>query len=909
VNSNIIRVFSLVGALITMIITQSYATHNRAGEITYEQIGDLTIRVTITTYTKTSSIQADRDSLELFWGDGTSSVVARANGFGDILPNDIKRNFYIAEHTYPGRATYVLSMNDPNRIGGILNVNPPNSIKIRFHIETSFTFLNTQFQGFNSSAILLQPPIDFACIGQRFVHNPNAFDPDGDSLSYEMIIPLEDVGSEVPNYLFPNQINPGPDNQLTLDERTGDIIWDAPQRPGEYNIAFKIHEYRQGVLINSIIRDMQIFVEMCDNQPPEIDVAEEICVVAGERVVFDVEASDDDVPQQQLSLTALGGPFEQAISPASFSPDARFYPQPLTGTFIWDTKCEHISEQSYSVVFKAVDDFFDTTGLAALKTLRIKVVGPPPQNVRAISEQSQTRITWDKPYACDVVADEYFRGFTVWRRSGSNQFPIDTCSPGLAGKGYEAIAFFIDDMEDGKYFYIDMDTKVGESFCYRVTATFAKTSAAGNPYNIVESLPSNEDCAGLTLDVPYITEVSVLETDAINGTISITWTKPDAEELDTMANPGPYRYTLVRGNGFNPSSLVPVPGASFTSQDFALANDTSFLDQTGLDTESQPYTYRVLFYAGDLINPLNRSQAASSVYLSVRGSDNQNILSWETEVPWENYSANIFRKEEGNVEFEFIGTSFDDNFIDNGLTNGVEYCYYVETTGSYGFVGLPEPLINLSQIKCERPFDAIPPCTPELAVTNSCDDNNPSSVFVNRLSWQLPIETCANPEDVSGYRLYFAPTVGTDFDLIGTIDDPSLRTFEHGSEFGIAGCYTVTALDSLDNESDTSNIICVENCPFYTLPNTFTPNLDGANDLFKPFPYKFIDQIDLRVFNRWGQVVFETTDPEINWDGKNLAGSDLADGVYYYTCRVFESRLDGVFENPTILSGYIELIR
>ncbi len=536
-------------------------------------------------------------------------------------------------------------------------------------------------------------------------------------------------------------------------------------------------------------------------------------------------------------------------------------------------------------------------------------MGPPPENVRAVNEPGQTKVTWDKPYACEIVEDDYFRGFTVWRRSGSNQFPIDTCMPGLEGEGYRAIAFFQKNMEDGKYVYYDQGTSPGESYCYRVTATFARTSAAGNPFNIVESLPSNEDCAGLTLDRPYIVEVSVLETEPIEGVISVKWTKPDPDELDTVQNPGPYQFTLLRGEGFNPTSFTPVPGASFTSASFGEANDTSFVDNTGLDTENQPYTYQVQFFAGNLSVPLNQSQPASSVYLSTRGSDNRNILSWEAAVPWENYEARIFRRDEGGSIFESIGTSFDESFIDEGLVNGVEYCYYIETTGSYGFVGLPQPLINLSQIDCQRPFDAVPPCTPELVVTNSCDDNNAASVFVNRLTWQLPSETCENPSDVSGYRIYFAPTVGAEFDLIGTITESDTRDFEHGSEFGIAGCYTVTALDSLDNESDTSNIVCVENCPFYTLPNTFTPNLDGANDLFKPFPYKFIDQIDLKVYNRWGQVVFETTDPDINWDGKNTSGKDLADGVYFYTCRLFESRLDGIFENPNVLSGYIELIR
>ena len=79
-----------------------YATHNRAGEITVEQIGncsDLTLRVTVTTYTKASSIAADRDSVEVSWGDGTKQWLYRTNGpigpggipFGEELPNDIRR--------------------------------------------------------------------------------------------------------------------------------------------------------------------------------------------------------------------------------------------------------------------------------------------------------------------------------------------------------------------------------------------------------------------------------------------------------------------------------------------------------------------------------------------------------------------------------------------------------------------------------------------------------------------------------------------------------------------------------------------------------------------------------------------------------------------------------------------------
>ena len=182
------------------------ATHNRAGEITYEQIGDLTIRATIVTYTRTSSFAADRDSLTLYWGDGDSTHVQRSNGNGFELPNDIKKNEYVSEHTFPTRGTYTMSVEDPNRIAGILNIDFPNSVNIRFYIETTFTLLEPRFQGRNNSAILLQPPIDIACIGQVYTYNPNAYDVDGDSLSYELVTPRANMSQEVPNYQLPDQM-------------------------------------------------------------------------------------------------------------------------------------------------------------------------------------------------------------------------------------------------------------------------------------------------------------------------------------------------------------------------------------------------------------------------------------------------------------------------------------------------------------------------------------------------------------------------------------------------------------------------------------------------------------------------------------------------------------------------------
>ena len=168
---------------------------------------------------------------------------------------------------------------------------------------------------------------------------------------------------------------------------------------------------------------------------------------------------------------------------------------------------------------------------------------------------------------------------------------------------------------------------------------------------------------------------------------------------------------------------------------------------------------------------------------------------------------------------------------------------------------------------------------------------------------------CAETDDVVSYRIYYKPFENGDFALVGEVSLSGDTTFFHQPDRGLAGCYAVTALDTFSNESALSNVICTDNCPTYFLPNAFTPNGDEANELFIPYPYCFIESIELSVFNRWGELVFKAKDPNINWDGNNMNGKELPSGTYYYTCKVFEQRVTGTVTAPEILRGYIDLIR
>ena len=253
----------------------------------------------------------------------------------------------------------------------------------------------------------------------------------------------------------------------------------------------------------------------------------------------------------------------------------------------------------------------------------------------------------------------------------------------------------------------------------------------------------------------------------------------------------------------------------------------------------------------------------------------------------------------------------DTMYRDDGLDNGDEYCYQIRSIGTYGLPGIADPLFNLSQEDCAIPFDNVPPCAPDLTVVNNCtsaEPGTPPEDIINMLSWTNPADVCMDL-DTRTFKIYFAPVETDDLSQFELIDEISSTNYDHVALATGGGCYYVTAIDANGNESFPSLLSCIDNCPAYDLPNTFTPNADGSNDLFIPYPYRYIDRIDMRIYNQWGNLVFETTDPDINWDGRDLNGNELGSGAYYYTTIVFESKLDGAQEQMDILSGYIQLFR
>lgn len=862
------------------------------------QTGPLSVKATITLYTKTSSVAADRDSIIIFWGDGSSEFIVRTNGFGYPQPNDVKISYYVGIHTYPSRGTFTMSMQDPNRITSILNVNFPDSGSIPFYLETTFSFLNLQFQGENNSVILLQAPIDIGCVGEVFKHNPNAYDIDGDSISYELIVPLQSKDLPVPNYKWPDDIKPGADNTFSFDSKTGDLVWESPQKAGEYNIAFKINEYRNGVLITSIIRDMQILIlDNCESKPPQLFIEDDICILAGDTLKMNIQALDNDNNQKVL-INATGQPFISKYGKASLENNGVFINPPINSIFTWKTTCEHIAKPYYKIIFMAMDNSISKkSGLVDLKSLQVKISGKPPKNLIANSINSSINLTWDYPYPCINTDNNYFKGFSIWRKENSNLFKIDSCITGLEGKEYKIIKYLTQDNDGISYQYIDKDIEKGKTYCYRVLAEFSHNTFNGFPYNPVQSLASNETCELVLKDSPNVTKVSVNYTDINNGEIEINWIKPDISVFDTLKYPPPYSYKLFRAEGLSNDNFTLVNDAIFSYDNYFSQDTMKYFDQ-GVNTLDKQYKYIIKLFSNSKLQ--SASTSASSIYLNAYESNNRIILDFDIEVPWTNKMFQLYKKNTVNGSFKLFEESSVPKFIDTTVINGKKYCYFVKSIGNLGSDSFN--LINYSQITCVSPYDNEKPCSLNLSVENNCSSNSTDKDdLYNYLYWNI-VSDCKQNNDFTQYKIYYSETQDSIYKLLYTINDKTRFDTTHLS-IDFAGCYYIAAVDDNNNESYPSNIVCAENCPLYKLPNTFTPNNDKFNDIFIPIIKRHIDKVVFEIYDQWGVLVFETTDPEINWNGTNQSGNTLHPGTYYYICQPYSkgTRLKDI-------KGYIEII-
>ncbi len=931
-----------------------WATHVRAGEITAKRISDnnLSYQLTLSTYhdeiggRMASEGQNDVTFCIRPFTGGTGSTLLVKRTFKGNLNVATSLNIFTANYTFSSPGVYVISCGIENRNDGVVNI--ANSVNVPFYVETVLV-INASL-GLNRTPVMLNPPLDSARVGQKFCHNPAAFDADGDSLAYRLSTPKRGepgtcINRIVNGYRDPALgINPDAKNELqngpatfTINPITGDLCWDAPAVAGIYNVAFIIEEWRDGVKIGEVVRDMQIVVADGVNRRPLLDPIANVCVEAGQAVTQTVRAIDPD--NNRMILSAYGGVFNldpdgKAINPPLISPDFATFTPPVTqplnspavGTFRWLTNCSHVREAPYDVVFKVEDlPGRNNTQLASLESFAITVVSPKPVGLTAQASTGAIAgftLNWTA-YRCQLPGAQ----IVVYRKEGCTGGSFSGCTnPGdPVALGYAevgrvpATSTTFTDNNNGMGL-----KKGGVQYSYRIRVVFALPQGGTSPL-------SDETCLDLPAQIPVLTNVTVDTTSTNRGVITVRWTKPPFKAGDV---PGPYQYRLSRATGLNGTNFTVVANINTNLDN---APDTVFVDKN-LNTVQNAYRYRLEFFytLNGTLTTLGETEAASSVRLAVAPASQGLRLNWQAVVPWrnENQRHRVYREvrnrpgtfnliAEVSVQSASTFTYVDDGtdrFLADGnatvkLSTDSTYCYRVETVGTYDNPRIRVgQLFNFSQIVCAVPADSTKPCPPVLKI-DALDCENLTSAdcpekVSNSLNWTYPAKDANNQDcaPVISYNVYFARYPDETFAKVGQTTAP-VATFIHGGLDSYAGCYYVTGVTRFGTESARSNVVCNDNCAEYKLPNVFTPNGDGKNDLFKPLTCSiFVESVTFVVYNRWGNKIFETDNPSLNWDGKTTDGQELPSGTYFYQATVKFKRLQRETEAAT-LKGWVQLIR
>ena len=643
------KLLLVIGFLFCFVFTAK-ATHQRAAEITYTWLGGNAYEFTLTCYTYTPSPAGlQRDSLLVQWGDGLEEYIPRV-----VLQNlgeDYTLNVYKPIHNYSSQGTYTISMEDANRNFGVINV--PNSVMVPMHIETELVI--NPFLGYNNSVQLLNAPVDKGCVGKLYLHNPSAYDPDGDSLSYRLVTCKGQDGIEIPGYTLPQA-----SQTFVIDSVTGELRWDAPLMQGEYNVAIMVEEWRHGVKVGSVIRDMQILISACDNDLPQIQCDDQYCLVAGEQLDFVISASDPN--GDNVTLTVSGAPLELAISPAMVNPETAFGMQPQM-EFLWNTQNAHIRNTPYQLVVHAKDD--DTpVSLTNVKTISINVMAPKVQGFAADLHGHDVSLSW-LAYPCPNATS-----LLVYRKAGCDGYEPDACETGIRN-GYQLIAT-LDNVSATSY--TDHDLAQGVSYEYRILAQFPDGAL---------SIVSDAACVELKNDSPLMTHVTNDSIDLVSGQVVTCWAKPKEIDAQYVA---PFSYSLTRI--LDGETSVVYEGA-----------DTTFLDATVDLAEAVTLIYKVEMRDAHQ-QLMGESATASAVMLSANGSNDAANLSWTEAVPWIVDSTQVF-KEMGN-HFVRLATVTGMAYTDSDVESDEAYRYYVRTFGHYTMDGIMRPLVNYSAIKTVR---------------------------------------------------------------------------------------------------------------------------------------------------------------------------------------------------------------
>jgi gliding motility-associated-like protein len=871
------------------------ATHVVGGEIFYSYLGNDEYELTLIVYrdcgpTNTNGTPFDSEAQIGVFETGSSSMffnftIDLFNAEVEFVPIELENPcFILPPDVCVERATYTEIISLPELEDGytivyqrccrnpsIVNLNIPQQQGVTFstHIPGP-----NEIDGNNSSAQFTNFPPVALCKDAEFFFDHGATDADGDSLVYEFCTPLQGatpdepapVPSEPPyneivwgaGYSADYPIDSAP--PFSIDPNTGLITGTATEL-GQYVMGVCVSEYRDGVLINSTNRDFQFNVTSCD---PNIisSIPEQTDFCTGLTITFENTSTNATFFHWDFGVEGIDTDTSNLSSPSFTYPEQGVYTVTLVANPGWP--CADSSQTTFTA---------------------LPVISP------AITYGGYECINGNDHFDFAMTGNVSPQATYLWD-FGAGSVPQTSTSPSP-----QSI------MMNGEAATMEVLLVVQDNGCEET----AEESVENMPDPVADIVDQTAFCNGF---------IYTFENDATNAT-EYLWNfgVPGNSDFSTDPNPtfeftqaGTYDVMLVASapltcsdTTFMQLEIFGVIEPEFDDYEVQCLGEHQLdFSGTGATTATAQYTWNF----GVNATPATFSgQNPQNVVFNTVGEHEVTLVIAENGCS-ESYSSTIevadhfitdfsvnnsagcpgllVQMEGGAIsdvpvyylwDFGDGGTSFQNNTTYTYLNPGI----YDVTVTAYTLAGCRDSLtINFPNAVQIYP------------------NPQPGFIIEPQIVSILDAETMVIDSSFGGASCYYYMSDGgesEDCEFLYSWTQSGIQTITQyvTSEYGCTSSVTGTVI--------------IEGFTFYA-PNSFTPNDDGLNDIWKPV-MTGITKFSLKIFNRWGDLIFETTDPEKGWMGQVEDGDHYAtNGIYNYVVLA-----DDLLSKPHEFVGHIMVTR
>lgn len=874
----------------------AFATHVVGGEIYYSYLGNDEYEITLIVFrdcgpTNTNGTGFDEQaSIGIYltgsgaFYDATSINLFESNV--DFVPIELENPcFILPPNVCVERAIYTKTIELPQTAGGYTLVyqrccRNPSIVNLDFPEDQGATFTthipgNDETEDPNSSARFINFPPVALCQHAEFYFDHSATDVEGDSLVYEFCSPMLGGTPDFPapsppsgppftevdfaspfTYEFPIASDP----VFSIDPQTGFMTGTATEL-GQYVLGVCVSEYRNGVLINRTNRDFQFNVTTCD---PNIIAS---------------------VPEQTDFCTGLSITFENNSTNASF--------------FHWDFGVENTDADTSNLTSPT----YTFTEQGVYNVLLVANPGWP-------------------------CADSAYSTFTA----------LPVINPEINYGGYECI-------NNNDFYDFSMEGNVSAAATYFWdfgSGSVPQTSTAASPQGIMMNPEATtmqvalivqdngcEETAEETVDNPPNPVASIAEQESFcNGFIytfenessnaaSYLWNFGVEGNSDFSTQESP-TFEFPAGNIYDITLIATAP---FTCPDTSIIQFEIF---GILDPEFQEFDVQCL--------ENNSYDFAGTGATTTTASYN-----WEfgnSAIPQTSTQQNPQNVQFTSTGFHTIELTISENGCTETYVDSVQLVdYFISNFDLDNSTGCPGLLVQLSGAAVS---DVPVYYIWDFGDGSTSFQSSTTHVYERPGTYDVTVSAFTTVGCVDTVTITFEQAVQIyPFPVAGFTIDPQVMSILDAdsyindvSEGGIqchyfmsdggesddcsflynwtqSGTQTITQYVTSEHgcTSSATGTVIIEGFTFYA-PNSFTPNDDELNDYWQPV-MTGISSYDITIYNRWGEMIFHSKDPELPWTGEIHDGTHFApNGVYNYIVVAHD-----LLNQPHRFTGHIVLAR